>query len=208
VYGQDESTILAGPRTARITKALVYDEQSAATVNVFQSTNEDVGDFILMITPRPGHALTNLEAAAEAIIDRLKTEGPTAEEIQTATAGEELSFVRGLESNSGRRSTTDGAGYHGDAASASICEDALVTAESSNAGQIPDRGWSSASARRQSDQAAPDQSNRVTNTTEEAGGSEGRVARRSASRSPRRLSRDLIARRYRRLARHPRSVPA
>ena len=110
------ATILAGPRTARITKALVYDEQSAATVNVFQSTNEDVGDFILMITPRPGHALTNLEAAAEAIIDRLKTEGPTAEEIQKATAGEELSFVRGLESNLGKAfRLTDGAGYHGDA---------------------------------------------------------------------------------------------
>ena len=110
------ATILTGPRTARITKALVYDEQSAATVNAFQSTNEDVGDFILMITPRPGHALTNLEAAAEAIIERLKTEGPTAEEIQKATAGEELSFVRSLESNLGKAfKLSDGAGYHGDA---------------------------------------------------------------------------------------------
>jgi zinc protease len=110
------ATILTGPRTARITKALVYDEQSAATVNAFQSTNEDVGDFILMITPRPGHALTNLEAAAEAIIERLKTEGPTAEEIQKATAGEELSFVRSLESNLGKAfRLSDGAGYHGDA---------------------------------------------------------------------------------------------
>jgi zinc protease len=110
------ATILAGPRTARITKALVYDEQSAATVNVFQSTNEDVGDFVLMMTPRPGHALTNLEAAADAIIERLKTEGPTAEEIEKATAGEELGFVRSLESNLGKAfRLTDGAGYHGDA---------------------------------------------------------------------------------------------
>lgn len=110
------ATILAGPRTARITKALVYDEQSAATVNVFQGTNENVGDFVLMMTPRPGHDLTNLEAAADAIIQRLKTEGPTAEEIQKATAGEELSFVRGLESNLGKAlRLSDGAGYHGDA---------------------------------------------------------------------------------------------
>jgi zinc protease len=110
------ATILSGPRTARITKALVYDEQSAATVNVFQSTNEDVGDFLLMITPRPGHALTNLEAAADAIIARLKTEGPTAEEIQKATAGEELGFVRSLESNLGKAfRLSDGAGFHGDA---------------------------------------------------------------------------------------------
>src|SRR4029078_1210782 len=33
------ATTLAGPRTARITKALVYDEQSASSVQVFQSTN-------------------------------------------------------------------------------------------------------------------------------------------------------------------------
>jgi zinc protease len=110
------ATILAGPRTARITKALVYDEQSASSVQVFQSTNEDVGDFLVILTPRPGHDLTNLEAATDAIIDRLKKEGPTAEEIQKATAGEELNFVRSLESNLGKAfRLTDGAGYHGDA---------------------------------------------------------------------------------------------
>ena len=110
------ATILAGPRTARITKALVYDEQSAANVNVFQSTNEDVGDFVVMLTPRPGHDLTNLEAATDGIIDRLKKEGPTAEEIQKATAGEELGFVRSLESNLGKAfRLSDGAGFHGDA---------------------------------------------------------------------------------------------
>jgi len=109
-------TILTGARTARITKALVYDEQAAASVQAGQSTNEDVGEFILMITPRPGHTLTTLEAASDAIIDRLKKEGPTAEEIQKAIAGEELGFVSNLESNLGKAfQLADGAGYHGDA---------------------------------------------------------------------------------------------
>ena len=64
------------------------------------------------ITPRPGHSLTDLETAADAIIERLKREGPTAEEIQKATAGEELSFVRGLESNLGKAfQLANGAGY-------------------------------------------------------------------------------------------------
>jgi zinc protease len=46
----------------------------------------------------------------------LKTEGPTAEEIQKATAGEELDFVRSLESNLGKAfRLSDGSGYHGDA---------------------------------------------------------------------------------------------
>ena len=109
-------TILSGSRTARITKALVYDEQAAASVQSGQSSNEDVGEFILMITPRPGHTLTSLEAASEAIIERLKKEGPTAEEVQKAIAGEELDFVSNLESNLGKAfELADGAGYHNDA---------------------------------------------------------------------------------------------
>jgi zinc protease len=107
--------ILAGPRTARLTKALVYDKQSAASVSAGQSTNEDVGEFRLMITPRPGHTLTDLEQAADEVIERFKKEGPTAEEMQKATAGEELGFVRGLESNLGKAfRLSDGAGFHGD----------------------------------------------------------------------------------------------
>ncbi len=107
--------VLSGPRTARLTKALVYDKQTAASVSAGQSTNEDVGDFVMTITPRPGNSLTDLEQAADAVIDKLKTEGPTAEEIQKATAGEELAFVRGLESNLGKAMRlADGAGFHGD----------------------------------------------------------------------------------------------
>ncbi len=109
------SAILTGPRTARLTKALVYDQQAAANVNAFQNTNEDVGDFGVIITPRPGHSLTDLEAAADAILGKLKADGPTAEEIQRATAGLELSFVSNLQSNLGKSFTlADGAGFHDD----------------------------------------------------------------------------------------------
>ena len=58
------ASILSGPRTARLTKALVFDQQAAASVVAQQSTNEDVGEFRLAITPRPGHSLTDLESAA------------------------------------------------------------------------------------------------------------------------------------------------
>ncbi|RPI51145.1 MAG: insulinase family protein, partial [Acidobacteria bacterium] len=108
-------SILSGPRTARLTKALVYDEQAAASVSAGQSTNEDVGEFMVTMTPRPGHSLTDLEIAADAVVERLKREGPTVEEVQKATAGEELSFVRGLESNLGKAfQLANGAAIHGD----------------------------------------------------------------------------------------------
>jgi zinc protease len=109
------SSILTGPRTARLTKALVYDSQAAAAISAYQDSNENVGNFIVVITPRPGHTLTDLETAADRIIDKLKAEGPTAEEVQKATASEELSLVRGLESDLGKAMIlSDSAGFHGD----------------------------------------------------------------------------------------------
>jgi zinc protease len=106
--------ITAGPRTTRLTKALVYDQQSAASVGTSQDSNEDAGEWRLTITPRPGHTLTAIEAAADAIIEKLKNEGPTTEEIQRATAGLEFAYVSNLQSNLGKSlSLADGAGYHG-----------------------------------------------------------------------------------------------
>lgn len=108
-------SVLSGARTARLTKELVYDKQVAASINAGQNANEDAGDFVMIINPRPGNSLTDLEAAADAIIERLKKEGPTADEIKAATAGIELSFLRGLESNLGKANQlANGAGYHGD----------------------------------------------------------------------------------------------
>jgi zinc protease len=110
-------TILAGPRTARLTKELVYEQQMAASVSAYQDSKEDVGEFMIVMTPRPGHALTELETIADGIIEKLKNEGPTAEEVQKAVAGEELQFVRNLESDLGKAMILcSGASFHGDAA--------------------------------------------------------------------------------------------
>lgn len=110
------ASVLAGARTARLTKALVYDRQAAAGISSYQNTNEDVGEFTVVATPRPGHSLTELETAIDDIIEKLKSEGPTAEEVQKAIAGEELTFIRGLESNLGKAiSLAAGAAFHGDA---------------------------------------------------------------------------------------------
>ncbi|HKO14972.1 MAG TPA: pitrilysin family protein [Gemmatimonadaceae bacterium] len=108
-------SILAGPRTARLTKALVYDRQSAANVAAFQNTSENVGDFLVILTPRPGHSLTELELQTDSLIDRLKRDGPTADEVQRAKAGIELDFLSGLESNLGKaEQLADGLVFHGD----------------------------------------------------------------------------------------------
>jgi zinc protease len=106
--------VLSSGRTSRLSKALVYDTQAAASVGAFQSSNENVGEFLMTITPRPNHSLTDLEAAADAIIEKFKAEGPTAEDVQRATAGLEVNFLSGLQSNLNKAFTlADGLGYHG-----------------------------------------------------------------------------------------------
>ena len=95
-------SILTGSRTARITKALVYDLQSAASVTGFSGNNENVGEINLVLTPRPGHTLTELETQADSVIAQFKREGPTAQELERAKAGQELDFVDGLQSNLGK----------------------------------------------------------------------------------------------------------
>ncbi len=96
------SSILSGSRTARITKALVYDSQVAANVGAFQNSAEDIGVFQVTVDPRPDHTLTELEVAVDLVIQKLIAEGPTADELQKAKAGLELGFLRGLESNLGK----------------------------------------------------------------------------------------------------------
>src|SRR5438105_3145842 len=47
--------VLTSSRTARLTKALVYDRQSAASVFAGNRGAEQSGSFDIQITPRPGH---------------------------------------------------------------------------------------------------------------------------------------------------------
>jgi zinc protease len=94
--------VLTGSRTARLTKALVYDQQSAANVGSGAFGREKAGEFGITITPRPGHSLAELEAASDAILERLKKEGPSAEELARATTRLEFQFVDRLQSSLGK----------------------------------------------------------------------------------------------------------
>jgi len=109
------SSVLSGSRTARLTKALVYDSQMASQVFAFQNSSEDVGVYQVVVVPRPEHTLTEIEAAVDQVIQKFISEGPTAEELQKAKSGLELNFLRGLESNLGKANQLiSGAVFDGD----------------------------------------------------------------------------------------------
>jgi zinc protease len=96
------SDVLGNTRVARINKALVYDKQTAASIFVFQNPIEDAGQFQVIATPRPGHTLTELEAQIDSLIDQIKREGPTADELKRVKAGQQRSFFENLETNYGK----------------------------------------------------------------------------------------------------------
>jgi zinc protease len=107
--------ILSGSRTARLTKGLVYDRQTAAAVQAGQREMENVGQFMVIVVPRPGNTLTSLEATTDSILDRLKEEGPTADELQKAKAGLELRGISALQSNLAKANMLNqGSVYHDD----------------------------------------------------------------------------------------------
>jgi zinc protease len=111
------ASILEGPRTARLTKALVYDRESAAAVAAFNDANELQGGFVIFITPRSGHTLAELEATTDSVLAELRRDGPTAEEMRRASAGLEFGFVSALQSNLGRAQIlASGLVFHGDPA--------------------------------------------------------------------------------------------
>ena len=96
------SDILGLTRVSRMQKSMVYDKQIAASVNVFQNPSEDVGQFEVIATPRPGHTLTELETHIDSLLEQIKREGPTEEELKRVKAGQQRSFFENLETNIGK----------------------------------------------------------------------------------------------------------
>src|ERR1044072_8000879 len=115
------SSILSGSRTARLTKALVYDSQAASQVFAFANSAEDVGVFQVVVIPRPEHTLTELEGAVDNVIQKFLAEGPQPEELHKAKRGLDLGFLRGLESNLGKANQLiSGAVFYGNPGQFSI----------------------------------------------------------------------------------------
>ncbi|CAN5881797.1 hypothetical protein BH11GEM1_BH11GEM1_32990 [soil metagenome] len=108
--------ILVGTRTARISKALMYDTHRARELLAFNGGYETTGTFYLSITPMPGHSLDEVAMAADSVIGRFKREGPTADEMSRTAALKQVEFLKSLESNKGKADAlSDGLVFHGDA---------------------------------------------------------------------------------------------
>jgi zinc protease len=89
--------ILAGDKSSRLYKSLVYDKQIAQDVNIVLQSELLGSIFELYATAKPGHTATEVENAINAELDRFRTEGPTATEVERARNTIETNLIRGLE---------------------------------------------------------------------------------------------------------------
>jgi zinc protease len=94
--------VLAGSRTSRLTQALVYTGELATTVSAYQDGKRLDGDFSVVATARPGKGLDTLRSVVDAELARLAAEPPTARELAEAKNAIEASFLRGIETVTGK----------------------------------------------------------------------------------------------------------
>jgi zinc protease len=93
--------ILAGGKTSRLYRTLVYQERMATEVAASQSSRELGGYFQIIVTAAPGRTLTELERAITGAIDTFVEEGPTAHEMERCQAQAEANFIFRLQTVGG-----------------------------------------------------------------------------------------------------------
>jgi zinc protease len=91
------SHILAGGKSSRLYKTLVYDKQIAQDVGASQSSMTLGSVFSIEATARPGHTAAELEKAVDEEVARLASTPPTEEELTRARNTFETQLYRGLE---------------------------------------------------------------------------------------------------------------
>jgi zinc protease len=91
------SDVLAGGKTSRLYKRLVYDEQLATDVSAWADLGEIAGQFMVSATAKQGVPLREVERAVDEEIARFLERGPDADELRRVKVGVEADFVRGCE---------------------------------------------------------------------------------------------------------------
>jgi len=89
--------ILAGDKSSRLYKSLVYQQQIAQDVNIQQQSELLGSIFELTATARPGHSAAQIEKAVDAELSRFRSEGPDQKEVDRARNTIETNFIRALE---------------------------------------------------------------------------------------------------------------
>ncbi|MBI3231001.1 MAG: insulinase family protein [Burkholderiales bacterium] len=93
--------ILAGSKSSRLYKSLVYEKQIAQDVNAYQASNALTSMFVIDVTARPGHTAQEIEAAIDAELKLLREDGPSEKEIERARNSIQTAMLTQIETSQG-----------------------------------------------------------------------------------------------------------
>jgi zinc protease len=88
---------LGDGKTSRLYKRLVYDDQIASDVTVYNDSREIGGQFVIQVTARSGHNLDEIEKEVHEELARFLKDGPTSQELQRVQIQYLARFLRGIE---------------------------------------------------------------------------------------------------------------
>ncbi len=91
------AAVLTGGKNARLYKRLVYDMQIAQDVNAFQASAELASTFEIVVTPRPGHTIAEVQKVVDEELRKLQLEDPAPREVERALNQFEASFYNRME---------------------------------------------------------------------------------------------------------------
>jgi zinc protease len=89
--------ILAGGKSSRLYKTLVYERQIAQEAAASQHSNALTSTFVIDVTARAGHAPQEIEAAVDAELAALREHGPSAKEVERARNTIETAMLTSIE---------------------------------------------------------------------------------------------------------------
>jgi zinc protease len=107
LFGEDDAEmdlvadVLAGGKTSRLYRALVYEQRVATEVACSQNSREIAGYFQVVATAAPGRTLAELESSITAQIGRVCADGPSPGEIERGVAQAEAHFISRLQTVGG-----------------------------------------------------------------------------------------------------------
>lgn len=76
--------VLAGSKSARLNRRLVFEKGLATAVNAGVDENQIAGTFSIIVTVKPGVAPLDVEREMDQVLQQLLKEGPTADELARA----------------------------------------------------------------------------------------------------------------------------
>jgi zinc protease len=91
------SACLGDGKTSRLYERLVYKDQVASDVTIYNDAREIGGQFVIQVTARPGHTLDELETRIDSELARFLKDGPTPVELERVQTQYLAEFVRGIE---------------------------------------------------------------------------------------------------------------